>query len=120
MIFFYAENFLDQALFRMGKPVKSPFLLFPFSWQNQKTLVRNPESELSWSFHDLNDRRVFISRRELDVLKMIAEGFRNAEIAEKLYISPFTVKKHISNAFEKLDVHSRIKAIEKAKELKIL
>lgn len=61
-----------------------------------------------------------ISIREREILQLIAKGFRNKEIAEKFFISPLTVKKHISNTFQKLNVHSRMKAIEKAKELNIL
>jgi DNA-binding NarL/FixJ family response regulator len=61
-----------------------------------------------------------ISMREREILQMIAEGFRNKEIAEKIFISPFTVKKHISNTYHKLNVNSRIKAIEKAKNLNII
>jgi DNA-binding NarL/FixJ family response regulator len=78
------------------------------------------DGELSGSVQDSENTHEFISKREFEILKMIAEGFRNEQIAEKLFISKFTVKKHISNTFEKLEVHSRIKAIEKAKELKIL
>ena len=57
-----------------------------------------------------------ISKRELEVLQLIAEGLSNREIAEKLFVSLNTVKTHSSNVFEKLDVKRRTQAVEKAKK----
>ncbi|WP_313560738.1 response regulator transcription factor, partial [Ruminiclostridium cellobioparum] len=48
--------------------------------------------------------------REIEVLKLIAEGMINKEIAKNLYISEKTVKNHISNIFKKLDVNDRTQA----------
>jgi len=61
-----------------------------------------------------------LSRRELEILALMAEGHSNAEIAEKLFVSVSTVKSHNQNLFEKLDVKRRIQAVEKAKKLQIL
>lgn len=61
-----------------------------------------------------------ISKRELDVLNLIAEGLSNDEIAGKLFITLNTVKTHTSNIFLKLDVKRRTQAIEKAKRLNII
>jgi LuxR family maltose regulon positive regulatory protein len=61
-----------------------------------------------------------ISERELEVLHLIAAGLSNREIAEKLFISLNTVKTHTKNINSKLDVNSRIKAVARAKELKLL
>lgn len=55
-----------------------------------------------------------LSKRELEVLSLIAEGFSNQEIGERLFISLNTVKTHTSRLFEKLDVKRRTQAIEKA------
>jgi two-component system nitrate/nitrite response regulator NarL len=51
-----------------------------------------------------------LSARELDVLKLVAEGKDNAEIAAELFISPKTVKNHISNILMKLQISNRIQA----------
>lgn len=51
-----------------------------------------------------------LTNRELEVLKLIAEGMINKEIAKKLFISEKTVKNHISNIFKKLDVNDRTQA----------
>ncbi|HEX2926238.1 MAG TPA: response regulator transcription factor [Ruminiclostridium sp.] len=51
-----------------------------------------------------------LTNREVEVLKLIAEGMINKEIAKSLYISEKTVKNHISNIFKKLDVNDRTQA----------
>ena len=60
------------------------------------------------------------SKRELEVLQLIAEGLTNQEIGSRLFISLSTVKVHTRNVYGKLDVHSRTKAVAKAKALGIL
>jgi DNA-binding NarL/FixJ family response regulator len=49
-----------------------------------------------------NEQSIYISKREMEVLKLIAEGFTNQEIAEKLFISPLTVDSHRKNLIMKL------------------
>ena len=61
-----------------------------------------------------------ISKREYEILQLIDEGLSNQQIAEKLFVSENTIKKHISNLFFKMDVERRTEAIKKAKGLKIL
>ncbi len=61
-----------------------------------------------------------ISPRELEVLQLMAEGYSNQEIADRLFISLNTVKTHTSNLFSKLDVKRRTQAIQRGKELSIL
>lgn len=56
------------------------------------------------------DQRNVLSARELEVLRLIAHGLENAEIAEKLNISPRTVKNHVSSILAKLGLSSRIQA----------
>ena len=52
-----------------------------------------------------------ITPRELEVLKLVAEGKTNAEVAQLLWISPGTTRKHLENAFDKLGVHTRTAAV---------
>jgi LuxR family maltose regulon positive regulatory protein len=61
-----------------------------------------------------------LSRRELEVLQLIAEGNPNREIAHRLIISPGTVKAHTSNIYRKLDVANRTEAVARARQLGIL
>ena len=52
-----------------------------------------------------------LTDRELEVLKLVAKGLANRDIAKQLYISENTVKNHIRNILEKLQLHSRIQAV---------
>ena len=61
-----------------------------------------------------------LSKREMEILGLLAQGHSNQEIAAKLFVSLSTVKTHIQNLFEKLDVRRRIQAVEKAKRLNLI
>lgn len=61
-----------------------------------------------------------ISERELEVLREIASGLSNKEIAIRLSVSPNTVKTHVARLFEKLGARRRTDAINKARELGIV
>ena len=61
-----------------------------------------------------------LTRRELDILELIAQGMSNREIAEKLYVSENTVKTHSSRIFCKLGAKRRTQAVQLAKELGLL
>ena len=61
-----------------------------------------------------------LSEREHEVLELIAEGLSNREVAQRLFISPRTVKRHTSNIYGKLGVHSRTQAVARARLVGIL
>ena len=61
-----------------------------------------------------------LSKREYEILQLINDGLSNQQIADKLFVSENTVKKHVSNLFLKLDVQRRTEAIKKAKELNLI
>jgi DNA-binding CsgD family transcriptional regulator len=61
-----------------------------------------------------------LSKRELEVLNLMAQGHSNGEIATKLFVSLSTVKSHNQNLFVKLDVKRRTQAVEKAKRLSLI
>lgn len=61
-----------------------------------------------------------ISRREQEVLALLAEGRSNQEIADALFVSVNTVKTHLQNLYQKLDVARRGQAVEKARSLKLV
>lgn len=82
----------------------------------KKIVMVNPDFKLD----ERQLTRLGISARELEVLRLIAAGHSNQEIAEKLFISLNTVKTHTSNLFQKLDVTRRTQAIQKAKELSLI
>ncbi len=61
-----------------------------------------------------------LSKREIEVLQLIAEGLTNQEIANRLYLSLNTVKVHTRNIYGKLGVHHRTEAVAKARAWGIL
>jgi len=61
-----------------------------------------------------------LTRRELEVLRLMAAGLNAPEIAQELAVAPSTVRSHIKSFYRKLDAHSRYKAIERARALHLL
>ena len=71
----------------------------------------------------LNEERLKdlgITRRELEILELIAQGMSNREIADKLFVSENTVKTHSSRLFDKLSARRRTQAVQIAKELGLI
>ncbi|KQO62254.1 response regulator transcription factor [Curtobacterium sp. Leaf261] len=64
--------------------------------------------------------RTTLSPREQEVLRLVAAALTNTEIAAELHIAPGTAKRHVFNIFRKLDVSSRIAAVDSARRLGIL
>ncbi len=71
-------------------------------------------------FNEAELQRLGISKREYEVLQLVAKGLSNQEIADKLFVSLNTIKTHTSNLFLKLEVNRRTQAIQKAKELRLI
>jgi LuxR family transcriptional regulator, maltose regulon positive regulatory protein len=63
---------------------------------------------------------MFLSQRELEILRLVAAGLSNGQIADRLIISPGTAKRHVHNIFEKLNAGDRLHAINRARELKLI
>jgi len=65
-------------------------------------------------------RNLGITKRELEILELIAQGMSNREIADKLFVSENTVKTHSSRLFDKLSARRRTQAVQIAKELGLI
>ena len=65
-------------------------------------------------------RRLGITKRELEILELIAQGLSNREIAEKLFVSENTVKTHSSRLFDKLSAKRRTQAVQIGKEIGLI
>lgn len=63
---------------------------------------------------------IYLSEREIEIIKLLSIGFTNQEIAEKLILALGTVKKHTNSIYQKLNVNNRVSAIQKAGELGVL
>jgi two-component system, NarL family, response regulator LiaR len=79
-------------------------------------VITNPHFQFDQSRID----SLGISKREYEVLELMAKGLSNQEIADKLFVSLNTVKTHSSNLFLKLEVSRRTQAVQKAKELQLI
>jgi DNA-binding NarL/FixJ family response regulator len=79
-------------------------------------LLRNPID-----IQDLKDQlKISLSKREVEVLEQLSKGLSYTAIADNLFLSPGTVRKHIENIYKKLQVHSKMEAVQKAKDHNII
>ncbi|WP_316736175.1 response regulator transcription factor [Pedobacter aquatilis] len=89
-----------------------------------QTVIIEKESIVEKNFNfTINQKAIEVfnlSKRELEVLNLMAEGLSNQEIADKLFVSLNTIKTHNSKLFEKMEVKRRTQAIEIAKRVQII
>ncbi len=79
-------------------------------------LLRNPIN-----ISNPKDQEIIsLSKREIEVLEQLSKGLSYTAIAENLFLSPSTIRKHIENIYKKLQVHSKIEAVQKAKDHNII
>ncbi|MAN59222.1 MAG: DNA-binding response regulator [Flavobacteriaceae bacterium] len=79
-------------------------------------LLRNP-----LSIENPRDQEdISLSKREVEVLEQLGKGLSYTLIADNLILSPSTIRKHIENIYKKLQVHSKIEAVQKAKNHNII
>lgn len=71
-------------------------------------------------FNQESFEKLGLSKRELEVLQLMARGASNQEIADQLFVSLNTIKTHVSRLFEKLEVKRRTQAIELAQKLALI
>ena len=61
-----------------------------------------------------------LTEREGEVLALLAAGLSNKEMADRLYVAPSTIKQHLKNIYGKLDVHNRLQAVQRAREIELI
>jgi DNA-binding CsgD family transcriptional regulator len=85
-------------------------------WVGRKLFHREPRAG-PFTPNERAQSSLGLTEREREVLKLLAEGRSNKEIARRLELSPNTVKTHVAHLFEKLHVGRRMEAILLAREL---
>lgn len=86
-----------------------------------ETVIVEKEVYLNdFSINEEEIKRLNLSKRELEVLQLMAEGLSNQEIAEKLFVSLNTIKTHSAQLFEKMEVKRRTQAVDLGKKLSII
>lgn len=98
------ETILDTL---NGGAVMSPSIALKTLRLLKNTTVKKTEN---------NSDKIQLSEREAEILEKLSKGFSNKMIAEKLFISPFTVKRHIENIYQKLQTHNRVELLDKARK----
>ena len=117
----YVRVFLD-----VGKPIEALLRTACTRWRDRDLLAY--ARKLLAAFVDESEspatgqtlRPGILSARELEVLRLLAAGCSNKEIANELVIAIGTAKRHIANIFDKLDARNRTEAVAKARQLGLL
>jgi len=101
----------DMSLTYVGK------LLAAFRQQSADRMFASDDGSVSLKTPPLDEP---LTKREMEILSLLAKGLPNKRIAEKLFISPETVRRHTSNIYGKLNVHNRHGAVERAHAIGLL
>ncbi len=106
-----ARLLLSSALEALGRPERA---------EVEARAAREAFGLLNASARENRRARVELSPREADILRLVAQGLGDAQIAARLFLSPHTVHRHIANVRTKLDVPSRAAAVAQATRLELL
>lgn len=79
-----------------------------------------PAATPTFSLNEARVKDLGITKRELEILELIAQGLSNREIADKLFVSENTVKTHSSRLFDKLSARRRTQAVQIGKEMGLI
>ena len=114
--------FVDEA--KLLKPLLEKALIMEITPGFTKKLLNIIEAEEQQRQHKGKEGTVFpiqelLSKREMEVLGFLVEGFSNRQIADRLIISQGTVKTHVHNILEKLNAQSRTQIVSRARELNL-
>ncbi|MGL4694929.1 LuxR C-terminal-related transcriptional regulator [Enterococcus larvae] len=117
---YYGSTYQINVLFHYYRGTLQEFyqLFAEYSWTdlNMREQQFHQKLVLRWGAKKSD----ILTEREIEVLQQIATGKTNKEISRELFISLATVKTHILNLYRKLEVNSRIGAVEKGRELRLL
>ena len=117
----YMRVFLDE-----GKPIEALLQTAVTNWDNHellgyaRKLLTAFAGERAPAAADRLPQPSIVSERELEVLRLMAAGCTNQEIAANLVIALGTAKRHTANIFDKLDVRNRTEAVARARQLGLL
>ena len=126
--FIFLTSYSDRQTLQAAKTTEpSGYVVKPFScgglYASLEVAMYNYVQHHKISFPELNLSIInthldsTLSEREFEVLQLIYEGYTNQQIAEKIFVSINTIKKHINNTYLKLDAATRTNAIARLREL---
>ncbi len=88
--------------------------------RKEVVVVKEVPGPQPFSLNEARVKDLGITKRELEILELIASGLSNREIAEKLFVSENTVKTHSSRLFDKLSAKRRTQAVQIGKEMGLI
>ena len=88
--------------------------------KKEVVVIKEVPATQPFSLNEARVRDLGITKRELEILELIARGMSNREIAEKLFVSENTVKTHSSRLFDKLSAKRRTQAVQIGKEMGLI
>jgi RNA polymerase sigma factor (sigma-70 family) len=80
------------------------------SWETFQEIVQDQAGARDEAAPQVDESIKALTKREMEILRLVAEGLTNEEIGKKIFISEKTVKTHLTNIFDKLKVNNRFKA----------
>ena len=89
-----------------------------FSSQVQKVIFRKYSQNVNRQKH--REQVIKLTKREVEIIKLIADGLTSQEMADKLFISPRTVETHRANLLKKVGVKNAIELVKKVEQLKLI
>ena len=105
------ETKAEKIYEAIGETLSGGAAMSPSIAMKTLKLLKNPII-----FESTETEHIELSMREIEILEQLSKGLKNKEIADNLFISFSTVKKHIENIYKKLQAHNRIELIQKAKQ----
>lgn len=122
IIFLFIGIFLSKKL-QKEKVIEKEVILEKEVIVEKETIVEkevyiNKPEEFTADIKKLE--QLNISKREYEVLQLLSRGLSNQQIADALFVSENTIKKHVASLFLKLDVERRTEAIRKAREIRLV
>ncbi|MBI9071070.1 MAG: response regulator transcription factor [Melioribacteraceae bacterium] len=91
-----------------------------FCEEVKNKLIKYHSGKMHRRYHPLNPQKIPVSKREIEIIRLIADGFKSYEIAGKLFISESTVVKHRKNIIRKLDLKNTTEVVKYAAERGLL
>lgn len=88
--------------------------------KKEVVIVKEVPTSQPFVLNEERQKDLGITKRELEILELIAQGLSNREIAEKLFVSENTVKTHSSRLFDKLSAKRRTQAVQIGKEMGLI
>lgn len=106
----------DEIYNAIVETLKGGAMMTPSIAMKTLKLFRNPEISMEFS----EKEEYHLTSREMEVLEQLSKGLKYEAIAENLFLSNGTIRKHVENIYTKLQVHNKLEAIQKARNNKLI